>query len=84
MSADSQSGEPQIEFYRWPIFYSCFIKFVFRISGGITFEVLVEDSGTGGPSSIAVRIESLLTIFVPILICELLKNDEGESESIIR
>ena len=49
------------------------------------FEILVEDSDTGSPSSIAVQIECLFTIFVPIPICELcLKNDEGEAESIIK
>ena len=53
--------------------------------GAWHFEILVEDSDTAGPSSIAVPIESFFTIFVPILICELcLKNDEGEAESIIK
>ena len=53
--------------------------------GAWNFEILVEDSDTAGPSSIAVLIESFFTIFVPILICELcLKNDEGEAESIIK
>ena len=37
MSVDSQLGEPQFEFYGWPIFDSCFMKFVFRISGGMKF-----------------------------------------------
>ena len=49
------------------------------------FEILVEDSDTGSQSLIAVRIESLFVIFVPIPICELcLKNDEVETESIIK
>ena len=49
------------------------------------FEILVEDSNTGGPSSIAVRIESLFAIFVPVPIWELcMKNDESEAESIIK
>ena len=48
--------------------------------GAWNFEILVEDSDTGGPISIAVRIESFFTIFVPIPIYELcLKNDEGGS-----
>ena len=50
------------------------------------FEILVEDFDTGGPSSIAVRIESFFTIFFfPIPICTLcLKNDEGKAEGIIK
>ena len=51
--------------------------------GAWNFEILVEDSNTDGPSSIAVLRECLFTIFIPI--CELcLKNDEGEAESIIK
>ena len=55
-------------------------------AGAWNFEILVEDSGTGGPSSIAVQIESFFAIFVQIPICELcLKRwDEGEAESIIK
>ena len=53
--------------------------------GAWNFEILVEDSDTGGLSSIAVQIEWLFTIIVPIPICEFcLKNDEGEAESIIK
>ena len=37
MSVDSQSGEPQFECYGWPILDSRFMKFVFRISGGMKF-----------------------------------------------
>ena len=85
MSADSQSGKPQLEFYGWPIFDSRFMKFVFRI-GRWGHEILrFEDSDTGDPISIAVRIECLFTIFVPIPMCELcLKNDEGKAKSIIK
>ena len=36
-----------------------FVKFVFRISGGINCSDPVEDSDIGGPSSITVRIECL-------------------------
>ena len=51
--------------------------------GAWNFEILVEDSDTDGPSSIAFLRECLFTIFIPI--CELcLKNDEGEAESIIK
>ena len=53
--------------------------------GAWNFEILVEDTDTAGPSSIAVRIESFFTIFVPIPICELcLKNNEGETEHILK
>ena len=62
--------------------------------GARNFEILVEDSDTVGPSSIAVRIECLFMIFVPTRICELrLKNDfwgvgvggeGGRAESIIK
>ena len=37
MYADSQSGGPQLEFYGWPFFDSCFIKFVIRISRDMKF-----------------------------------------------
>ena len=51
--------------------------------GAWNLEILLEDSDTGGPSSIAVQRECLFTIFIPI--CKLyLKNDEGEGESIIK
>ena len=36
-SVDSHLREPQLEFYGWPIFDSRFMKFVFRISGGMKF-----------------------------------------------
>ena len=84
MSADSQSGEPQLEFYGWPIFDSLWNLCSESVEAG-NFEILVEDSNTGSLSSITVQIECLFTIFVPIPICELcLKNDEGEAESIIK
>ena len=38
------------------------MKFVFRISGGIKFEILVEDFDTGGPGSVTVRNSYLLLI----------------------
>ena len=53
MTAGSQSRRSQIESYWQPIFDSRFIKFVFRIRD------LVEDSDTGGPSSITVTMEYL-------------------------
>ena len=40
--------------------FSRFMKFVFRISGGIKYWDPVEDSDFGGPSSITVRMEYLL------------------------
>ena len=42
-----------------PIFDSRFMKFLFRISEGIKFWDLVENSGTDGPSPITVRMEYL-------------------------
>ena len=81
MSADSQSGELQgnsqfLILASWNL-YSESVE-------AWNFEILVEDSNTGGLSSIAVRIESWFTIFIPIPICELcLKNDVEEAESII-
>ena len=32
---------------------------MFRISGDVKFEIVVEDSDTGGPSSLTVRMEDL-------------------------
>ena len=53
--------------------------FIKQCTFSTDFKILAEDSNTGGSGSIAVRIESLFTIFVPIPICEpSLKNDEGE------
>ena len=49
------------------------------------FEILVENSNTYSPSSCAVWIGCLFSIFVSILICELcLKNDERKAESNIK
>ena len=52
--------ECEIESYEKAIFDFRFMKFVFRISGGINCWDPVEDSDTGGPSSIMVRTEYLL------------------------
>ena len=49
--------ECENESYVEPIFDSCFIKFLFRISDGINCWDPLEDSDTGGPSSITVRME---------------------------
>ena len=35
------------------------MKFVFRTSGDLNFVILVENSSTGGPNSISVRMEYL-------------------------
>ena len=43
----------------WPSFDSRFTKFVMGSSGDLKFVILVEDFGTGGPSSITVRKEYL-------------------------
>ena len=37
MYADSQSGEPQLEFCGWPFFDSRFMKIEIRISQGMKF-----------------------------------------------
>ena len=50
-------------------------------SGGIRFVILVEDSGTGAPSLITVRMEYLLyNSEVVNLMCE---SNEGEARTII-
>ena len=54
MTVGFQSGEFQFETYGEPISSSGFMEFVFRISGIINFEILVEDLDTGGTSSITV------------------------------
>ena len=41
-----------------PIFDSRFLKFLFRISGGINCWDPVEDSDTGGLSSVTVRMDT--------------------------
>ena len=45
-----------------PVFDSRITKFVFRSSGDLNFVILVEDSNTGGPSSITVRMEYLIVL----------------------
>ena len=54
-----------------------------RISGDINFEILVEDSDTGGPSLITVRIECLFAF--QFWYCELCVKNQwgGWAESII-
>ena len=59
MKAGSQSRHSQIESYGLPVFDSGFMKFEFRISGSIKYWDLVDDSDTGGPSTITVRMEYL-------------------------
>ena len=52
--------------------------------GAWNFEILVEDSDTSGPSSIAVRMESLFTIFVPIPICNFVwKTMRGRQKALL-
>ena len=58
-----------------------FTKFVLGTSGGTKFVILVEGSGTGGPSLITVRMEYLLcNSNVVNLVWE---SNEGKAESII-
>ena len=55
------------------------MKFVFRGSGNIKFWDSVEDSDTGGPSSVAFRIDWGFNNDIANFV---LKIDEGEAESI--
>ena len=58
----------------------CVVNFQFSL-----YEIYVQNQNTDGQSSIAVRIECLFTVFIPILICELcMKNEEGEAEIIFK
>ena len=57
------------------------MKFEFRIGGGIKFWDLVEDSNTGGPTTVTVRMEYLL--FNSDIVNFVWKTDEGEAQSII-
>ena len=59
------------------------MKIVFKISGGIKFSLLVEDSDTGGPSSITVLIEYLYLLFNSDTVSFVWKADEREAESIV-
>ena len=59
MTAGFQLRRSQIESYGQPIFYSRFMKFVLRISGGIKFWDPAESFDTGDLSSITVRMENL-------------------------
>ena len=54
MTVGFHSGRCQFQTYGYPIFDSRFMKFVLRITEFIKLEILVEDSDTGGPSSITV------------------------------
>ena len=57
------------------------MKFVFRISGGITCWDPVENSDIGGPSSVTFRMETY-SLFNTDIVNFVLKTDEGEAESI--
>ena len=54
-----------------------------RISGGIKFRDPVEDSDTGGPSSITVRMEYLLAFQYTGTVNFVRKTDEGEVKSTV-
>ena len=49
------SGGYEFDSLEKPTFYSRITKFVLRSSGDLSFVILVEDSDTGGPSTITVR-----------------------------
>ena len=59
------------------------MKFMFKISRGIKFWDPVEDSDTGGPSLITVRLEYLFAF--QFWYCKLCveKTDEEKAESIV-
>ena len=57
------------------------MKFEFRIGGGIKCWDPVEDSNTGGPTTVTVRMEYLL--FNSDIVNFVWKTDEGEAQSII-
>ena len=61
-----------------PIFDSRFLKFLFRISGGINFWDPVEDSDTGGLSSITVRMDTYV-LFSNDIVNFAYETDEAES-----
>ena len=59
------------------------MKIVFKTSGGIKFSLPVEDSDTGGPSSVTVLIEYLYLLFNSDIVSFVWKADEREAESIV-
>ena len=61
-----------------PIFDSRFLKFLFRISGGINCWDPVEDSDTGGLSSITVRMDTYV-LFSNDIVNFAYETDEAES-----
>ena len=60
VTAVFQLGMSQFVSPGWLAFNSRFTKFVLGTSGGTKFVILVEESDTGGPSLITVRLEYLL------------------------
>ena len=76
------SGGYQFDVSVKPIFDFRITKFVFRSSGDLNFVILIDDSDTGGPSSITVRTEYLFVF--QFSYCELcVETDEGEAGTII-
>ena len=74
--AANYSGGYHFDKREKPIFSSRITKFAFRSSVDKRFVILVEDSDTGGPSSITVRMEFLFVF--QFLYCELcLENRLG-------
>ena len=75
-------GGYQFDAREKPIFDSGITKFVFRSSGDSNFVILIEDSDTGGQSSITFRIEYLLVF--QFSYCELcVGNQCGEAGNIL-
>ena len=58
------------------------MKFVFRISWGIKCREPVEDSITGGPSSVTVRMEYILA-FNTDIVNFMWKTNEGERQKVL-
>ena len=75
----------EIESHGYQVFNSCFIKFVFRTIGDINCLDSVEDSDTGVPSSITIRMEYLhaFNTFNTDIMNYVWKTDEVEAESIV-
>ena len=84
MTAGSQSRRSQIESYEYPIFDSRFMKFLFRISGGIK---LWDPSWVKTPT-LAVRVQlplgwNIYWLFNSDIVNFVWKTDEGEAESTV-
>lgn len=55
VTAAYYSGGYEFDSLEKPTFYSLITKFLLRSSGDLSFVILVENSDTGGPSTVTVR-----------------------------